>query len=66
MAVEAYNVDKKEEVRKFNKKSGEVETWYRVWATSKGDTYFHVDIPEDELSRTDEILTKRAKELDAI
>ena len=60
-----YTVESKEEIRKLSK-AGEVETWYRLYATSKGGTYFHVDVPEDELSKADEVLTRRAKELDAI
>jgi len=60
-----YKVESKEEIRKLSK-AGEVETWYRLYATSKGGTYFHVDVPEDELAKSDEVLTKRAKELDAI
>ena len=60
-----YKVESKEEIRKLSK-AGEVETWYRLYATSKGGTYFHVDVPEAELARSDEVLTKRAKELDAI
>lgn len=60
-----YTVESKEEVRRLSK-AGEVETWYRVWATSKGGTYFHVDIPEGQLDKADEVLAKKAKELDAI
>lgn len=62
-----YVVESKEEIRKLTK-AGEVETWYRVWATSKGGTYFHVDIKEADLTKekADAILIKRAKELDAI
>jgi hypothetical protein len=60
-----YTVEKKEEIRKLSK-SGEVLTYYRIWATSKGGTYFHVEIPEDRLDTSDEILSKRSKELDAI
>lgn len=60
-----YTIDSKEEIRKLSK-AGEVETWYRIWATSKGGTYFHVDVPEDELAKADDILTKKAKQLDAI
>lgn len=59
-----YTVEAKDEIRKVVK--GEVEVWYRIWATSKGGTYFHVDIPETELDKADAALTKRAKELDAI
>lgn len=60
-----YTVEKKEEIRKLSK-AGEVLTYYRIWATSKGGTYFHVEIPEDQLDTSDEILTKRARGLDAI
>ena len=60
-----YKVESKEEIRKLSK-AGEVETWFRIYATSKGDTYYHVDIPEAELGKADEYLTARAKQLDAI
>ncbi|GAI79069.1 hypothetical protein ES708_09262 [subsurface metagenome] len=60
-----YTVDSKEELRKLSK-AGEVETWYRIYATSKGGTYFHVDVREEELDKADALLTARAKELDAI
>jgi hypothetical protein len=60
-----YTVEKKEEIRKLSK-TGEVLTYYRIWATSKGGSYFHVEIPEDQLAQADVVLTKRAKELDAI
>lgn len=60
-----YTVDSKEELRKLDK-AGEVEVWYRIYATSKGGTYFHVDVKEDELEKADSVLTARAKELDAI
>lgn len=60
-----YTVESKEEIRKLTK-AGEVETWFRIYATSKGGTYFHVDVPEDQLDKADETLSKRAKELDAI
>ncbi|KKK67094.1 hypothetical protein LCGC14_2957520 [marine sediment metagenome] len=60
-----YKVEKKDEVRKLSK-GGELETWFRIFATSKGGTYFHVDIIEDQLDNADAILTTRAKKLDAI
>lgn len=60
-----YIVDSKEEIRKLSK-AGQVETWYRIWATTKKGTYFHVDITEAQLARAEELLTARAKELDAI
>lgn len=61
-----YTTDKKEEFRKLNPKTQDVETWYRIWATSKGGTYFHVEVPGSELGKADEPLTRRAKEIDAI
>ena len=61
-----YTIDKKEEITRLNQKTKEVETFFRIWATSKGKTYFHLDIPESELAQADELLTKRAKQLDAI
>ena len=61
-----YKVESKEEFRRLNPKTQEVETCYRIWATSKGGAYFHVEVPEAELGKAEEVLTKRAKELDAI
>lgn len=63
--VALYKVESKEEIRKLSK-AGEVETWYRIWATSKKGTYFHIDVPEDKLDKADELLSKRAQALDAI
>ena len=60
-----YTVDSKEEIRKLSK-AGEVETWYRIYATSKGGTYFHVEVKETDLDKADAVLTARAKQLDAI
>jgi hypothetical protein len=60
-----YTIESKEEIRKLSK-AGEVETWYRIYATSKGGTYFHVDVSEEELDKADELLTARAKQLDSI
>jgi len=60
-----YTVERKDEVRRLGK-GGDVETWFRVWATSKGGTYFHTDIPEAELGKADERLTAKAKQLDSI
>lgn len=62
---ELYTTEKKEEVQKLSR-GGEVDTYYRIWATSQGGTYFHVDVPEEELPKADEKLTARARELDAI
>lgn len=60
-----YTVEKKEEIRRPNK-TGAVEVLYRIWATSKGGTYFHVDVPADNLKQADAYLTTRAKALDEI
>lgn len=60
-----YTVEKKEEIRKLSP-AGEVLTCYRVWATSKGGTRYHVEVAEAELETSDILLTKRAKDLDAI
>ena len=59
-------VDKKLELQRMER--GEVVTFFRVWATSKGGVYFHVDLSEVDLdtARAHEILAKRAKELDVI
>lgn len=60
-----YTVEKKEEIRKLST-AGEVLTYYRIWATSKDGTRYHVEVAETELEMADSLLTKRAKELDAI
>lgn len=60
-----YAPESKEEIRKLSK-AGEVETWYRIWATSKGGTYFHVEVRSDQLAKADAILTSKAQALDAI
>ena len=60
-----YKVEKKEEFRQVTKE-GEVEVWFRIWATSKGGTYFHIEVREDELDKADELLAARARKLDAI
>ena len=60
-----YKVESKEEIRKLDK-GGEVETWYRIYATSKGGTYFHVDVPEAELDNANGLLEAKAKKLDSI
>lgn len=62
---EAYTTEKKEQIQKLGRDS-EVNTFFRIWATSAGGTYFSVDIPEDELAKADQILTARAKQLDSI
>lgn len=62
---QAYKVESKEEIRVLAK-GGEVETHYRIYATTKKGTYFHVDVHEDQLDKADVLLTARAKALDAI
>lgn len=60
-----YKVESKEEIRRLGK-GGSVETLFRIWATSRGGTYFHVDVTETALTSSDAVLTARAKELDAL
>ena len=60
-----YTVDSKEEIRVLDK-AGNVTTSIRIWATSSGGTYYHVDVPEDELDKAPAILQARADKLDAI
>jgi len=64
--ADEYKVDKKEEIQRLVK--GEIQTFFRIWATSKGGTYFHVDVSEADLdtTRAHGILAARAKALDAI
>lgn len=64
--MEEAKVEKKGEITKLNVKTHEIETWYRIWATSKGGTYFHVDVHESALEKADAIIAARAKQLDAV
>ncbi len=61
-----YKVDKKQELTRMER--GEIVTFFRVWATSKGGVYYHVDLSEADLEaeKAREALTARAKQLDAI
>lgn len=60
-----YKVESKEEIRRLDK-AGEPVVFYRMWATSKGGTYFHIDVPEDELDKAPELLKAKAEKLDSI
>jgi len=62
---DSYTTESKEEFSKINK-AGEIETWFRVYATSEGGSRFHVDISEGQLDQADSILSARAKKLDSI
>ena len=62
--TDLFKVEKKVEFRRVV--NGEIETCFRIWATSQGGTYFHVVVKEDELSKSNAILTARAKQLDSI
>lgn len=62
----SYTVESKEEIRILDRKTGEPYVAYRIWATTKKGTYFHVDVPEAELDKAPALLDKKAKELDAI
>lgn len=63
--IKDYQIEKKEERQKLTP-TGDVVTVYRIWATSKGGTYFHVEVPEKDLDKADQLLSARAKQLDAI
>jgi len=60
-----YAVQKKQEISKLNQ-AGELETWYRIYAVSNSGSYFHIEVPERNLSQASELLTERANILDAI
>ena len=62
-----YEVTRKEEIRKFDREMN-VQTYYRIYALSKGGTLFHIEVPESDIGtpKVDAALTKRAKELDSI
>ncbi len=60
-----YTTESKDEYRKVSK-AGEVETWYRIFATSKGGTRYHISVREDQLDQSDKLLSERAQQLDAI
>lgn len=63
--VAAYKVEKKEErIRPLP--TGEIVTVYRIWATSKKGTYYHIEVREDELKNAPALLTARAQELDSL
>ena len=61
-----YTVEAKEEIRRLDRKTGEPYVAYRIWATTKKGTYFHLDVPEAELEKAPTLLEKKAKQLDAI
>lgn len=60
-----YKVERKEEFRVITKE-GDVLVKYRIFATSKGGTFYHVEVGENELDKADQVLAARAKALDAI
>jgi hypothetical protein len=60
-----YIVEKKEEIRRITR-AGEPFTVYRIWATSDGGTYFHIEIPEADLEQSHKLLSLKAKTLDSI
>lgn len=62
-----YKVDSKEEIRSMGK-GGEIVTIWRVWATTKGETYFHMDFPEKDFvkEKVDKALATRATIIDSI
>ncbi len=64
-STDPYTTERKEEFRRLAK-GGEVETWYRIYATSKGGTYYHIEIPEAQLDKAPQLLAAKAKQLDSI
>jgi hypothetical protein len=65
VAPKNYTVDRKDEIRQLSK-GGEVVTVYRIFATSAGGTYFHVDVPEVDLKNAEALLAAKAQTLDSI
>lgn len=61
----AYTVESKEELRQLDKAFKPITIW-RIWATSKGGTYFHILVPEDQLDKAEALLAAKAQQLDAI
>jgi len=64
---EPFTVDSKEEIRSMGKGS-EIITKWRVWATTKGGTYFHIDFPEKDFvkEKVDKALAAKATVIDSI
>lgn len=60
-----YTTERKEEFRKMTR-SGEVENWVRVYATSKGGTYFHIEVRDADLATAPQLLAAKARQLDSI
>ena len=60
-----YTTERKEEFRKLTKDGG-VETWYRIYATSRGGTYYHIEVQEAQLDKAPQLLVAKAKQLDSI
>lgn len=65
MAAKAYEVIKKDPMRRLNR-VGEAETVWRITAVSNGGTTFPLEIPDAELDQAEDRLTKKARQLDAI
>jgi hypothetical protein len=60
-----YTVDRIEETRRISP-HGEVLTYYRIWATSKKGTLFHIEVAENEMEKAPGQLQKRAQMLDSL
>jgi len=65
MPEQNYTVKRKQEITQFDE-AMQPQVVYRIYATSKGGTYFHIEVPERDLPRAGELLSKRAAELDSI
>ncbi len=60
-----YTIGRKEEFRKMVQ-TGDVETWWRIYATTPKGTYFHVELPDRDLAQAPQLLENKARQLDAI
>ena len=65
MTNPAYTTDKKEEKFHYTDEN-ELETYFTITATSAGGTKFHINVPEADLDKADELLKARAVQLDGI
>ncbi len=61
----SYTIGRKEEFRKMAL-SGEVGTWWRIYATTKAGTYFHIEVKDEDLATVPQLLAAKAKQLDSI
>ena len=60
-----YKTESKEQIRRLDK-AGEVQIYWRIYATTRKETYFFIEVREDELDKAPELLEAKAKKLDSI